>query len=212
MEKSGTTPEAFKVLLVSLCMFFAAVFSAGCSASGKKLKDPNGRLIIPWWYKVNFVLHYPDGRTYEGQCTWPPGFDRVLQFDIEARSSYLGPPKVIRSVQEIYGTRALQFVPNGYGTMTYPDGSRKKGLWKNGTFLGPQKGKSKKAASFKGSPTQLNASSSAFPILRNAFRCRTFTSTSFSPTTAAVSRVESCSKCLRIRISLSTSLIRITTL
>ena len=118
--------------------FFALVmlFVSGCAGTEKIARDSSGRLIVPDWYKVRFILYYPDGRKYVGDCAWPKDYDRILAFDIRTAEGLRKPGKVVRSVREVHGPRVHKFVPHGHGTMIYPDGTRKCGLWRRGRYVG----------------------------------------------------------------------------
>ncbi len=134
-------------------LVFLLLLLPACSESPQRLRDDRGKLIIPSWYKLHFVLHYPDGRRYEGSCRLPPGYDKLVEFDIRQARAYVKPGKIVRSVREIHGPRAYQFVPEGHGTMIYPDGTRRTGFWRAGAFVGPvRKGESKPAPAAYSAP------------------------------------------------------------
>jgi hypothetical protein len=106
---------------------------AGCRSAPVPAE---GRLVVPPWYEVTFILHYPDGRRYEGECAWPPSYDRNLRFDIDLARGHVRPGKKVLSKREVSGPRVFDFPPDGRGTMYYPDGRKQTGAWRRGRYVG----------------------------------------------------------------------------
>ena len=120
---------------------------AGCSTNDVVQEDPEvpPRSLsayvgkdegIPEWFLIRFVLDYPDGRRYEGECTWPEDYYRKIQVDIAVSKDMVKPGKTVTSIREVSGPDAQAFTPHGKGTMYYPDGRRTTGMWHQGTFAG----------------------------------------------------------------------------
>lgn len=75
---------------------------------------PNGTVISGVWGDTNRgTIRYPDGRIYEGEWDGNP----------------------LPSSQSAPGSWTEER-PNGLGCMTYPDGKKKDGLWRQGEYVG----------------------------------------------------------------------------
>ena len=116
------------------CAGLLSVIASGCSSPPAEDTGDGG---LPDWYRVRFVLNYPDGRKYEGECSWPDAYDDLIRLDLETSKGLVKPGKTMTSIREVEGSRVLDFPPNGRGTMTYPNGTTKTGLWRNGEYTGP---------------------------------------------------------------------------
>jgi hypothetical protein len=110
----------------------------GCAGPGEGEGGSAERYRLPDWYKPLFTLHYPDGKTYEGECSWPARYDDYFEYLVHMTRQDAKPGGTITYPITLGGPRVHNFTPHGRGTMVYPDGTTKKGCWRDGAYVGPE--------------------------------------------------------------------------